>query len=375
MNTPSATPARTPVLPLDACRRQPRRLVSALVAIALLLGACSTGSSSSPDSASGDDDAEATARAGVIPATIDPVGVRDLVRDTIAGKRIAFIPISNSGFHLSGQMGIEMQRVFDMLGAEFEIHDPNFDNDRMVQIIDGLINEGVDALVLHNPDVGVLTEQIRAAHEQGIYVVVVNMISNEAADVFVGADVVSMGGDIGERAAADCADAGSNKVAVIDGWGTDGFSIGANAGWDPVLEEHGLDVVARQQGQYDPGAAFDVATAILQQHPDLCAFLTNWDVMSLGVGQAVDAAGLTGTVGVYAFDASKDGCDSIASGTLTATAAYHVAGMGVAAATALQTLFETDPGAGTTRAVAYIPHIVIDDDNYQSVSMACYASQ
>jgi ribose transport system substrate-binding protein len=347
-----------------------RRIIAGLTGSALLIAAFSDGSPHATEEPPEDDAGESA-----IPQTIDPVGVRDTVREVMAGKRIAFVPISNQGFDLSGQMAVEMQRVFDMVGADFEIHDPNFDNDLMVQIIDGLINEGVDALVLHNPDVGILTEQIQAAHEAGIYVVVVNMISNEAADVFVGADVVAMGSDIADRAADDCADGPSNKVAVIDGWGTDGFSIGANAGWDPVLDERGMEVAARQQSQYDPGAANEAATAILQQNPDLCAFLTNWDVMATGVSQAVEAAGLTGTVKVYAFDASQLACQGIADGTLTATAAYHVPGMGVAAATALQTLFENDPGAGTTRSVAYIPHVVIDESNYQDVSMACYSSQ
>ncbi len=349
------------------------RLMALLAVIVLIAAACSTGEAE-PSSTTGA--AAATeGSATPIPISVDPVEGRKLALGAMAGKRVAFVPIAVEGFDLAGQWIVEMQRTFDDVGIEFTVHDPSFDTDKMVQIIDGLISEGVDALILHNPDVGVLSEQIRKARDAGIYVVVLNLLSNESSDVFIGGDVTSMARDIANYGADDCEARGLTKVAVVDIWGTDSWSIQANAGWDPVFEERGLEVVSRQQGQADPGVAAEIATAVLQQNDDLCAILSAWDIPALGIGQAVATAGRTGDVAVYAMDSSSLTCQAIEAGTVTAAAAYHVPGMGVAAAVAVQSLFQNDPGAGTTRAVTYVPHTIVNADNYQQVAMACYASQ
>jgi len=349
-----------------------RKLCAIAVAMALIiLGGCSSGSDSNKNTAAGATK-DQPASAGV-PETVDLVSVRDLVHKTMAGKRIAFVPILYNGFALTETWGHELERTMNMLGAKFEVHDANFDTDKMVQIIDGLINEHVDALVLHNPDVGVLTEQIKRAHEKGIYVVVVNMIANQSGDMYIGADVPSAGRDIAARAVADCKAKNNNKVAIIDGFGPDAFSIGFLAGAEPVLKDAGFQVISKQEAQYDQAKANQIATTILQQNKDLCAILTNWDIPAVGIGNAIESAGLKGKVGVYNLDASKTWCDSLKAGKVTASAAYDVPGIGAGAAVAIQHLFELGIKAGTQRTVDYVPHEVIDQTNYTQYPNACYS--
>lgn len=352
--------------------------MKSLIALPLVVGllGCSSGAEPVADSsndAAADSPAAQTLNIGV-PVNVDPLGVREIIHDTMAGKRIAYIPISNSGFELTAQWGVEIQRTIEMLGGELTTYDPNFDTDKMVQIIDGLLADGnLDALVLHNPDVGVLTEQITTAQAKGIYVVVVNMISNQSGDAFIGSDVTSAAADLGRRVVSDCEAKGSSKVAVIDGWGPDGFSIGANAGWDPVFADAGFEVVSRQQGKYDPAEANTIATAVLQQNPDICAFVVNWDIMSLGAGEAIAATGKTGDIGVYTLDASNTWCNALREGKATAAAAYNVDGIGVGAALALQNLFQLGQPAGSMRTVSYVPHVIVDKDNVDNVAGACYS--
>jgi ribose transport system substrate-binding protein len=332
----------------------------------IALGACSSGEKTK--SASG----ETKELSGGVPETVDLVSARDLVHKTMAGKRIAFVPILYNGFELTETWGHEIERTMNMLGAKFEVHDSNFNTDKMVQIIDGLINEGVDALVLHNPDVGVLTEQIKRAHEKGIYVIVVNMIANQSGDMYIGADVPSAARDIATRAVSDCKAKNNNKVAIIDGFGPDAFSIGFNAGAEPVLKEAGFQTVAHQQHQYDQAKANQLATTILQQNRDICAFLVNWDIPAVGIGNAIDAAGLKGKIGVYNLDSSNTWCDSLKAGKVTASAAYDVPGIGAGAAVAIQHLFELGIKAGSQRTINYVPHVIIDNTNYDKFSNACY---
>jgi ribose transport system substrate-binding protein len=345
-----------------------RRLSAIVLATMLMtLGACSSGEKTK--SASG----ETKELSGGVPETVDLVSVRDLVHKTMAGKRIAFVPILYNGFALTETWGHELERTMNMLGAKFEVHDANFNTDKMVQIIDGLINEHVDALVLHNPDVGVLTEQIKRAHEKGIYVVVVNMIANQSGDMYIGADVPSAGRDIATRAVTDCKAKNNNKVAIIDGFGPDAFSIGFLAGAEPVLKDAGFQVVSKQEAQYDQAKANQLATTILQQNRDICAILTNWDIPAVGIGNAIESAGLKGKVGVYNLDASQTWCDSLKAGKVTASAAYDVPGIGAGAAVAIQHLFELGIKAGSQRTVDYVPHEIVDNTNYDKYANACYS--
>jgi ribose transport system substrate-binding protein len=301
------------------------------------------------------------------PPVVQPSQARDFVHNAMKGKKIAFVPIAYKGFELTGQWGAQMQRTFDNLGATMTVSDPNFDTNKMVQMIDAKINEGVDMLILHNPDVGVLTAQIKKAQSKGIYVVVVNMISSQSADAFIGADVQSAAKDLADRMVKDCKAKNQTKVAIIDGWGPDGFSLGANAGWEPVFKAAGMKVVSKQQGKYDPAAANQIAATILQQNKDLCGFAVNWDIM------ATDAANLKGKVGVYNLDASATWCKSLRDGSVTAGAAYHVPGIGIGAALAAQQLFELGNKPGTTRTIAYVPHSIVDKSNVDGTSGACYA--
>jgi ribose transport system substrate-binding protein len=336
-------------------RRRPLALV--LTLMLLTLGACSSGSSDKKASGTTAD----TKLNGGVPETVDLVSVRTLVHDTLKDKRVAFIPILYKGFALTETWGHEMERGLTMLGAKFEVHDANFNTDKMVQIIDGLINEHVDVLVLHNPDVGVLTEQIKKAHEQGIYVVVLNMIANQSGDMYIAL-----------RAVADCKAKNNNKVAVLDGFGPDAFSIGFQAGWEPVLKDAGFQVVSHQQDQYDQAKANQLATTILQQNKDICAFLSNWDIPAVGIGEAIDAAKLKGKVGVYSLDSSHNWCESLAAGKVTASAAYDVPGIGAGAVVAIQHLLELKNRPGSQRTVDYVPHVVIDNTNYKQYNTACY---
>ena len=85
------------------------------------------------------------------------------------------------------------------------------------------------------------------------------------------------------------------KVAVIEGQAgvfaagqrTEGFT-------DTITEGGKFEVVASVPGNWDRQVAYDAATNILQQNPDLVGFYANNDGMALGVVEAVKAAGPAG---------------------------------------------------------------------------------
>lgn len=340
--------------------------------VAALVAACSTGQEDS----SSDDPAEAaegSATSRGLPVVTSNEEARNLLHGAVRGKTIAYVPIVLET-DLTSLWATHLRQVFDMLGAEFIVSDPAYDLDLQVRMIDSHINDQVDVIIVQNPDVGVLSEQVQRAHEQGIYVIGINVQGNQSADAFVGADYVSIAQDLGHRIVEDCEAAGRNKVAIIDGWGTDSNSISAAEGWEPVFEEAGLEIVSKQQTNYDPARGNEVATTVLQNHPDLCAFAVVWDILALGVAEAVDAAGLRGEVGVYNFDASRTWCEALREGSVTAGGAYHGAGIGIGAGMMAQDLLLIGDEPGTRRTMAYVPHTIVDIDNVDTTSAACYGS-
>lgn len=148
------------------------------------------------------------------------------------------MPILYKGYNLTMNWGASMERAFGNLGAEFQVYDPNFDTDKMTRIISDLIaRKAADVLILHNPDVGVLSKQIEDAQRAGIYTVVVNMISSRLGDAYIGVDNLAAAEDIAQRAVQDCEKRGAPKrLAIIDGPGNDAASLLWSKGVHNVLD-------------------------------------------------------------------------------------------------------------------------------------------
>lgn len=354
-----------------------KKIIMALVAVvALTLSACTSGVEDSSDSSG---TAVAGAAKGVVPGTVQPEQLRDIIHATMKDKRIAFVPLLYKGYKITQQWGAALQRVVEMEGGKFEVYDANFDTDTMIRTIDGLIqSKGADVLVLHNPDVSVLTNQIEAAKAAGIYTVVVNLMSSQTGDAFVGADTVSASRDITYRAAQDCKAKGKTKVAMINGPGTNGFDQLFAKGVRMAAKDRGLEVVAETKSNYQVDLASQQATTLTEQYKsDLCAIILPWDVLAISAGKAVENAvshGVVkaGEVGVYSLDASSDGCDAVRTGTITALASYDVPGIGSAAAVLVQTLLQTGIPAGQVHVAAYVDHTVLDAKTVDTITTACY---
>lgn len=362
----------------DMAPRRLRRVVVAVLVATLVLASCSTGEddvAQDTDDTVNDvgDGGTTTESAGGLPEVTSNEEARGIIHGALEGKTIAYVPIVLEA-DLTSLWATHLQQVFDMLGAELIVTDPAYDLDLMVNQIDSHINDQVDVLIVQNPDVGVLAEQTRRAHEEGIYVVGINVQGNQSADAFIGADYVSIAQDLGHRIVEDCQAQDKNKVAIVDGWGTDSNSISAAEGWEPVFEEAGMEIVSKQQSNYDPARGNEIAATVLQNHPDLCAFAVVWDILALGVAEAVDSAGLAGEVGVYNFDASQTWCEALRDGLVTAGGAFHAAGIGIGAGIMAQDLILNGDEPGSRRTMAYVPHTIVDIDNVDETSAACYSS-
>ena len=207
------------------------------------------------------------------------------------------------------------------------------------------------------------------------------MISNQSGDVFIGADLVSAAQDIAKRAAADCKATGKNKIALVNGPTTDPWNVLYETGVRNVADTEGLEIVDVTDSKWQADLANQQAATLLQQHgQDLCALMLPWDVIAIPASQAVKKAEESGTiepgsVGVYSIDSSVDGCNAIRSGDIRASVAYDQTAIGAGAALATQQLLELGNTPGSQRTVSFVPHTLIDKDNLDKVTYACYSGQ
>jgi ribose transport system substrate-binding protein len=288
------------------------------------------------------------------------------------GKRILFVPVA-LGAPSTDRWNTEFKSIFGQLGADYEVANPNFNTNNMISIINSHIAaHNVDMLILQPPDVSVLDTQIEAAKKAGIYVIVLSEFSDATGDAYVGPNLQQMAQALGQNMVTRCKAEGKNQVAIIDGYGTDAFSILTNAGWIPVFKAAGLKIVSEQEGQYDPTLSNKIAATVLQQHPDLCAFAVNLDLGAIGVGNAIQQAGDKGKVGVYTIDDGSFLCPALQSGLITETADFNLPGIGVAVGAVAQNLFELGKPAGSTRTVAFSPYTIVNGSDVHNTPGTCY---
>ncbi|QSE92325.1 substrate-binding domain-containing protein [Rhodococcus pseudokoreensis] len=314
-------------------------------------------------------------------ANVELLPARQKVQDIMQGKRVAFVPMLYKGYQLTENWGTSLTRSLEASGAQVTIHDPNFDPDRMLAILNDIIaRKQADVLVLQSSAQGLLDNVIERAAQAGIYTVVLNMMSTRLSDAFVGVDVYGAAQAITKRAVADCNARGTTKkLSIIDGMGNDPASLLWNAGIKDVAEHEGYEVQI-SHSQFDNSKAQAAAEAAMQQNGnDLCGFLVTFDLNAVSVGQSVKAAESRGqiqpaAIGVYTLDANSATCEELKRGTVTATAAYDVQGIGAAGAVAVQNLLINGAPAGSRHDVGYVSYHVVDGKTADETTIACYRS-
>ncbi|MGP0060114.1 MAG: substrate-binding domain-containing protein, partial [Beijerinckiaceae bacterium] len=130
---------------------------------------------------------------------------RELLRTqfdaALKGKTVAWVPVWLGV--LESEWTQVMKAHFDDYGMKFEVRDPNFKSDVQLQQVGALINQHPDVLIVQNANATLLAKELKRAMEAGIYVVQVNMASNQLSDAYVGVDAHDMGRRIGTEMVKD----------------------------------------------------------------------------------------------------------------------------------------------------------------------------
>jgi ribose transport system substrate-binding protein len=245
--------------------------------------------------------------------------LKDLYTKSLSGKTLAFLPMS-LGSPLMDTWEYVIRNEAERSGLKYVVKDPGWNSTAEAQAFQGLIADKPDVIVVQNLNVQLLAKQIKEAQEKGIYVIQLSMMSNTLSDGYVGGDWVAQAEETGRQIVKDCGTGTgkSGKVVILQGELTAAQNVYMTNG---LMKEFAKDptikVVSSQATNWDATKAYDITTAVLQQHPDTCAIFGPYDIMTLGGAEAVKKAGLTGKVLVYSNGGGyREGCDAVRAGLI-----------------------------------------------------------
>lgn len=194
------------------------------------------------------------------------------------------------------------------------------DEEGQLSILKDQVRQGVNAVLLSPISDANCLPGIEAAHESDIPVFAVNNEFN-GADMFVGPNSLEQG-----QIAAEWVNekiSGKGEVAIVMGMAKTGVTRNRTEGFEGWFKENNKDVevVAKQNADWDRSKAKDVAATFLKTYPDLKAIFCNNDVMALGVVEAVKEANLELNKDIYVVgcDGQSEAYDSIRAGEMAAT--------------------------------------------------------
>jgi simple sugar transport system substrate-binding protein len=202
---------------------------------------------------------------------------------------------------------------------------------QQLQIVQDLIAKGVDALAVVPMDPQVLEGTLKRAMDRGI-VVVTHEADNQ---VNTQADVEAFNNDdygtaLNERL-AECMGKSGKWTTFVGSLGSRTHLQWVGAGEKNAAKYADMQLVDKNNESFDDAnATYEKAKEILRKHPDIKGFQTSAGNDVLGVGRAIDEAGLSGKVCLVGTGLPNPSADLLESGAITAIGFWDPKNAGMA---------------------------------------------
>ncbi|KQY16412.1 LacI family transcriptional regulator [Rhizobium sp. Root73] len=193
------------------------------------------------------------------------------------------------------------------------------DSAQQLQIVNDLVAKGVNALAVVPMDPAVLEGTFQRAMERGIVVVTHeadNQVNTNAdVEAFDNADY---GAALNERL-AECMSKEGKWTSFVGSLGSRTHMQWVGAGEENAKKYAGMTLVDPNNESFDDAnGTYEKAKEILRKHPDIKGFQTSAGNDVLGVGRAIDEAGLSGKVCLVGTGLPNPSADLLESGAITA---------------------------------------------------------
>lgn len=248
--------------------------------------------------------------------------------DTTAGNVTLALSTQTNPFFVQLRDGA--QDKADELGVNLNIQDASDDPSTQSNQLNNAATTGASVVIVNPTDSDAVVPAVETLNNADIPVIAVDRSSNggEIAS-FVASDNVAGGRQAADALAAAIGEEGD--VLVLQGVSGSSSSRDRGQGFaEGIAAYPDINVVAQQTANFDRGEGLDVATNLLQAHPNVTAIFAENDEMALG---AIEALGNRAgeDVAVVGFDGTEEGLAAVESGTMTATIAQQPAELGARA--------------------------------------------
>lgn len=193
------------------------------------------------------------------------------------------------------------------------------DSAQQLQIIQDLVAKGVNALAVVPMDPAVLEGTLKRAMDRGIVVVTHEADNQSNTNVDVEAfDNADYGKALNARLAQCMGDKGK-WTTFVGSLGSRTHMQWVGAGEENAKQYPDMQLVDPNNESFDDAnATYEKAKEILRKHPDIKGFQTSAGNDVLGVGRAIDEAGLSGKVCLVGTGLPNPSADLLESGAITA---------------------------------------------------------
>ena len=234
------------------------------------------------------------------------------------GKIGVILPDTESSVRWESADRPALEAAFEEAGVEYAIENAEGDAERMAQIADSMIADGVTVLAIVNLDSASGAAIQEKAAEQGVATIDYDRLTLEgSAEYYVSFDNVRVGELQGEGL-AECLGDKPSKIIYLNGSPTDNNATLFSQGAHSVLDEiENYEVVGEQPV---PEWDNDEAAVIFQQlytqaNGDVDGVLAANDGLGGAVISILEGNGRAGEVPVTGQDATVEGLQNILAGT------------------------------------------------------------
>ena len=294
--------------------RRIMRLIAALLALSVILGACAAPVAPAP--AAGD---TAAAPAAEAPAQTFVIGMSQ------ANKGEPWRQAMNDQIAAAAAQYPEFEVVFA---------DAAQDNAQQVADVENFIQQGVDLLIISPNEAAPLTDVVAKAFDGGIPVIVLDRkVNGDKFTMWIGADNVLIGKKAGEFVAKWCADQGHSPCNVIELRGLEGATPAKERGdgfREGIAGNPDVTIIASQNADWLREKAIPVSQAMFQANPVVHVVYGHNDPMAEAAIISAENAKLDlstiAFIGIDALPTPDGGIKSVMDGRLTATYVYPTGG-------------------------------------------------
>lgn len=235
------------------------------------------------------------------------------------------VPNQQSPFFVAIREWVEKEAEAE--GVELVFADANNNADTQVSQVQDFITQEVDAIIYIPAGATAATVPVRSAKDAGIPVVTVDRNPEGApGDTFIATDSVGAAKTLGEWVVEQTG--GTGNLGIIQGQLGTTPEEARDKGFTEGIEGSDIVEVDRQASEawlQDEG--YDIATDMLQAHPDINIIFGRADGLALGAAQAARNAGIDDML-VVGFDGDPSGLEAVESGLLGATVTQQTTLMG-----------------------------------------------